>query len=99
MALVFSGVSVEGRVIYTNTLASGVGLIMLFPDKASTFVRREGTLEVLSLNTPLNEYVQKATIELWVRSHLVASTLITNNTHRLAVVWTRSGVNFQVHTT
>lgn len=99
MALVFSGVSAEGRVIYTNALASGVGLIMLFPDKPSTAVRREGTLEVLSLNTPLQEYVQKATIELWVRSHLVASTLITNNTHRLAVVWKYSGVNFQVHTT
>lgn len=99
MALVFSGVSVEGRVIYTNPLASGVGLIILFPDKASTFVRREGTLEVLSLNSALQEYVQKNTIELWVRSHLIASTLITNSTHRLAVVWRQSGVNFQIHTT
>lgn len=99
MPLVFSGVSVQGRVIYTNPLASGVGLIILFPDKASAFVRREGTLEVLSLNSALQEYVQKATIELWVRSHLIASTLISNNTHRLAIVWTRSGVNFQVHTT
>lgn len=99
MALVFSGTSVKGRQVYTAALTNGTSYIMLFPDKPSTAVRFEGTWEVLSLNTPLGEYVQKAAIDLWVRSHITPAGIITNNTHRFAVVWRYDGISFQVHTT
>lgn len=99
MALVFQGTSVKGRVVYTNALTQGTGYIILFPSKAANAVRFEGTLEVLSLNTPLQEYVQKFSQDLWVRSHLIAGSNITNATHRFAVVWRYSDISFQIHTT
>lgn len=99
MALVFSGTSQKGRVRYSNPLTSGQSYIVLFPGRPLDLVRYEGVWEVLSLNTPLNIYVQKAVIELWVDSHLVASNLISNSTHRFSAVWRRDGISFEVHTT
>lgn len=99
MALLFAGVSVKGRVRYNNPLANGQSYIVLFPSKPLGAVRYEGVWEVLSLNTPLNRYVQKSVIELWVDSHLIAATLITNTTHRFSAVWRYDDISFEVHTT
>jgi len=99
MALVFAATSAKGRQRFTNALAANQGLIVLFPNKGLGEVRYEGVVEVLSLNSALARYVQKEAIELWVDSHLIASTLITNTTHRLSFVWRYDGVPFEVHTT
>lgn len=99
MALIFQGTTEEGRVRFTNALASGVGIIIWFPDEPLDVVRYKGVVEVLSLNTPLQIYVQKAAYPLWVDSWLVPSSIISNNTHRLSFVWRLTGIPFQVHTT
>lgn len=95
----FSGTSQAGRVRFNNALANGVGLIVLFPNEPLDLVRYKGVVEVLSLNTPLQRYVQKAAYPLWVDSWLIPSTIITNTTHRLSFVWRLTGVPFEVHTT
>lgn len=99
MALIFSGTSAIGRVRYNNALANGGSLIFLFPNEPLDVARFKGTLEVLSLNTPLNRYVQKQVFPLWVDSTLVPGTVISNATHRLSVVWRLDGLPFEVHTT
>lgn len=99
MALVFSGVSVKGRVRYNNALTSGQSYILLLPGRPLDFVRYEGVWEVLSLNTPLGIYVQKQVYEIWVDSILIPNTIISNNTHRFSAVWRRDGISFQLHTT
>lgn len=99
MALVFAGVSVKGRVRYNNPLTNGQSYIVLFPGKPQGAVRYEGVWEVLSLNSALGIYVQKSIIELWVDSHLIPSTAITNNTHRFSAVWRYSDISFELHTT
>lgn len=99
MALVFAGISQKGRVRYNNPLTSGQSYIVLFPGRPLDLVRYEGVWEVLSLNTPLGIYVQKAVIELWVDSHLISSALISNSSHRFSAVWKRDGISFELHTT
>lgn len=99
MALIFSGVSAAGRVRFTNALASGQGVIVWFPQEPLTDVRYKGVVEVLSLNTPLGIYVQKAAYPLWVDSWLIPNTIITNTSHRLSFVWRLTGIPFEVHTT
>lgn len=99
MALIFQGTTEEGRVRFTDALASGVGIIVWFPDEPLSAVKYKGVVEVLSLNTPLQIYVQKAAYPLWVDSWLIPSAIISNNTHRLSFVWRLTGIPFQVHTT
>ena len=98
MALIFADTSTVGRVRYTNALTQNVGIIVLFPDEPLSEVKYKGVVEVLSLNTPLQRYVQKQAYPLWVDSWFIPSTIITNGTHRLSFVWRLAGLPFEVHT-
>lgn len=99
MALIFSGISAVGRVRFNNPLTANAGVIVLFPTVPLTEVRYKGGVEVLSLNTPLQRYVQKEFYPLWVDSVLIPSAAISNSTHRLSFVWRLAGIPFEVHTT
>lgn len=99
MALVFAGVTTIGRVRYLNPLTQNQGYLVIFPGRPQAFVRYEGVWEVLSLNSALGVYAQKQVIPLWVDATLIPGSSITNATHRFSAVWTRSGVNFELHTT